>query len=271
MILLRDRSNLYGHYVPSQGAAIFFLIFFGILTLIHVFFIYSRKRKFPIIIVIGGLFEVIGHASRAYSRHHLSEIVPFSIQIILILLAPILFAAGIYMFLGRLIRSSGCPNLSPIRTTWITKIFLCGDIFCFLVQLAGASRLIKPKTQKDVKLGENIILGGLVLQIIIFLFFVVIAAIFHRRYRRDKQASESNGLLQQQLYTLYVCSGLVLVRSIFRLLEYKTGQNGYLMSHEWPAYTFDVALMAAVMAITLNWYRGSLEPDNGGAYSQELR
>lgn len=163
------------------------------------------------------------------------------------------------MFLGRIIVATGSPNLSLIRPSWITKIFVLGDILCFLVQLVGASKLIKPKTPQAAKDGENIILGGLVLQIIIFGFFVAVGIIFHRRYRIKNKGSKTN-LLEQQLYTLYVCSVLILVRSIYRLAEYKGGQDGYLMAHEWPAYVFDVALMAFVMGIALNWYRGSLDP-----------
>ena len=187
---------------------------------------------------------------------------------ILILLAPILFAAGIYMFLGRIIRATGYASLSLVRPSWITKIFVLGDILCFLVQLVGASKLIKPKTPKAAKDGENIILGGLVLQIIIFAFFIAVAFVFHRRYRR-KDPNSKRALLEQQLHSLYVCSILVLVRSIFRLAEYKGGQDGYLMAHEWPVYVFDVSLMAIVMSIALLWYRGNLDSSEGTIDPQE--
>jgi hypothetical protein len=163
------------------------------------------------------------------------------------------------MFLGRLIRASGYPHLSPIRTTWITKIFLLGDIFCFFVQLVGAAKLVKPKTPEDVDSGQNIILAGLGLQIVIFGLFIVVGVMFHLRLRKRGKAS-MNSLMEQQLFSMYICSMLVLVRSVFRLAEYKSGENGYLMKHEWPVYTFDVFLMVLVMTISLNWYRGSLEP-----------
>jgi len=163
------------------------------------------------------------------------------------------------MFLGRLIRASGYPHLSPIRTNWVTKIFLLGDIFCFLVQLVGVAKLIKPKTPDDIKSGQDIVLGGLGLQIIIFGFFVIVSIIFHARFQKRTKMSDQ-GLVEQQLWTLYICSVLILVRSIYRFVEYKDGNNGYLMSHEWPAYVFDTFLMATVMVISLNWYRGSLKP-----------
>ena len=210
--------------------------------------------------------EFVGHAARTYSRSHMSEQTPFIIQVLLILLAPILFAAGIYMLLGRLIHASGHPNLSPVRANWITKIFLLGDILCFLVQVMGAAKLVKPKTPEDIKNGENIILGGLVLQILIFGFFLVVSVVFHKRLRQQSLSS-IKGLLEQNLWSLYVCSVLVMVRNIFRLIEYKSGQDGYLMRHEWPVFAFDVALMAIVMSISLSWYCGSLEPPEATVYS----
>jgi hypothetical protein len=49
--------NVYKHYVPSLGAAIAFTAIFSILTLAQIVLIICTKRKFPIIIVIGGLCE----------------------------------------------------------------------------------------------------------------------------------------------------------------------------------------------------------------------
>ena len=43
-------------------------------------------------------------------------------------------------------------------------------------------------------------------------------------------------------YTLYAVSGLIMARSIFRVIEYAMGQKGYLLSHEWTMYTFDSLL-----------------------------
>jgi hypothetical protein len=48
---------------------------------------------------------------------------------------------------------------------------------------------------------------------------------------------------------LYAISVLIMIRSIFRLVEYCQGMDGYLMSHEWPAYIFDAIPMFAVTVI----------------------
>jgi len=51
------------------------------------------------------------------------------------------------------------------------------------------------------------------------------------------------------LFALYVGSLLILVRSVFRLVEYTQGNNGYLISHEVFLYVFDAVLMTGVMVV----------------------
>lgn len=55
----------------------------------------------------------------------------------MILLAPPLYAASIYMTLGRLIGYLDAESLSIVSTRWITAIFLVGDIVAFVMQAAG--------------------------------------------------------------------------------------------------------------------------------------
>ncbi len=54
-----------------------------------------------------------------------------------LLLAPALFAASIYMILGRIIRLVNGESHSPVRRTWLTKLFVAGDVLSFLTQSAG--------------------------------------------------------------------------------------------------------------------------------------
>jgi hypothetical protein len=60
-------------------------------------------------------------------------------QTLLILLGPALMAASIYMVLGRLIRLLDGHKYALIRSTWMTKLFVSGDVLSFLAQGAGKS------------------------------------------------------------------------------------------------------------------------------------
>ena len=55
----------------------------------------------------------------------------------LILVAPALFAASIYMTLGRIIIKLDAQNESLIPVRFLTKIFVVGDVISFLLQCGG--------------------------------------------------------------------------------------------------------------------------------------
>lgn len=65
------------------------------------------------------------------------ELGPFIMQSLLLLVAPALFAASIYMVLGRLMRYVNAEHYSLVRVKWVTKLFVCGDILSFSIQGAG--------------------------------------------------------------------------------------------------------------------------------------
>lgn len=63
----------------------------------------------------------------------------FVLQSVLILVAPALFAASIYMELGRIIRMTDGASHSMVPLRWLTKIFVAGDVLSFLMQSSGQS------------------------------------------------------------------------------------------------------------------------------------
>jgi hypothetical protein len=68
-------------------------------------------------------------------------------QTLLILIAPALMAASIYMILGRIILLTEAEHLALIRRRWLTKIFVFGDVVSLLMQASGQSpipRLLLP-------------------------------------------------------------------------------------------------------------------------------
>jgi len=66
-------------------------------------------------------------------------------QTLLLLIAPALFAASIYMELGRIIELVDGEAHAMIRKRWLTKLFVCGDVLSFTLQMAGTcSHLLIP-------------------------------------------------------------------------------------------------------------------------------
>ena len=102
-----------------------------------------------------------------------------------------------------------------------------------------------------VKLGNNIILGGLILQVLFFGLFIGVAGTFHKRMRADPAAVRSSLLLPwtRYLLILYLASLLIVVRCVFRIAEYAGGQDGVLLGNEVYLYVFEAVLMFSVMVL----------------------
>jgi hypothetical protein len=99
--------------------------------------------------------------------------------------------------------------------------------------------------------GERIVIVGLVIQLVFFSLFAVTAAMFHARFSGtlSTKAMASGIPWQRYLVILYIAAGLIMVRSLFRLIEYAQGNGGYLISHEAYLYIFDSVLMFLTMVL----------------------
>ncbi|KAJ5753216.1 hypothetical protein N7520_010133 [Penicillium odoratum] len=258
-----NHSNLYG-YDPSYAAAIIFVILFLATTGYHLWQLIKARCWYFIPFVIGGIFQIIGYLCRIIAHNDLSSVTIYALQSVMTLLAPTLYAASIYMVLGRLVSYLHAEHLSLVPVKWMTKIFVAGDVFSFMMQSAGGGLMASKKTSTR-NTGSNVVIGGLVVQLLFFGFFVVVAAVFHMRITKqptaksstERQTTRNQGWRQRNwatvLLALYVVSILILIRSIFRLIEYKYGFDGYIMTHEAFSYVFDATIMFIAM-IVMNVY-----------------
>lgn len=86
-----------------------------------------------------GPVELVGYAARAVSSRQAPNptIAPYVVQTLLLLVAPALFAATIYMILVRIVVGVDGERYSLIKTRWLTKVFVTSDVVSFFVQLGG--------------------------------------------------------------------------------------------------------------------------------------
>ncbi|KAB5522893.1 RTA-like protein [Coniochaeta sp. 2T2.1] len=238
------------HYVPGIAPAALFTVFFAAITAAHLWRMIQTRMWFCLPFVIGGVFEVVGYIGRIVSHNKTGELLPYIIQSIFLLLAPVLFAASLYMTLGRLIRSVQADSYSIIRPRWLTKIFVTGDVLSFMIQGGGAGIMVGGDGN-SMKTGENVVVAGLILQVVMFGVFIVTGLHFNVRFRKNAPVERwAHVPWQRTLNMLYVTSSFVMVRNIFRVVEYVGGNDGYLLSTEWPIYVFDGVLMLA----TMSWF-----------------
>ncbi|CAI9634032.1 unnamed protein product [Alternaria burnsii] len=236
-------------YTPTLAGVVIFVLLFECTTIYHAWQTCRKRSWFMVPIIIGGIFETIGYIGRALSHNDREALGPYVIQTLLLLLGPALFAASIYMILGRIILLTDGERYSLIRRTWLTKIFVGGDVLSFLTQSGGGGIMsgADEDNPDNMKIGEKVIIVGLCIQVIFFGFFVLTAFVFQKRGREHLLALEGWVLWRKHLYVLYGTSVLILVRSVFRVAEYAQGNDGYLLRHEAFLYVFDAVLMFIVM------------------------
>jgi hypothetical protein len=103
----------------------------------------------------------------------------------LIVIAPLLVAAGNYLMLGRLMLAVLPENNNKIlglKPTLVTKIFVGIDIVSILIQASGsgiASSNDWEGSQKEV--GVNILIAGLAIQVVTVIVFLFMCWIFSDR------------------------------------------------------------------------------------------
>lgn len=270
-------------------------------------------------LILGGMMSVGGYAARIFSHYDQWKLGPYVGQTLLLLVAPVMFAATIYMTLAGIIITSVAQNIaksralstekdsapssfaslpdkgaSPSQVTaadleaarrtkvlgipvvWITRIFVTADIIALVTQGGGGGIMAGGNITK-VQIGEKIILGGLLFQIVAFSFFLIIAISFDRRQRKEQSVSDQPQRKgwkdlegwKKMLSALYTGSALLLVRNTFRVIEYIQGNDGYLLRNEVWLYIFDAVLMFGLMFVLNVVHPGEVLADESKIRSHE--
>ena len=125
--------------------------------------------------------------------------------------------------------------------------------------------------------GEYIVIAGLAIQLLFFGFFMFVAFLFHWRvtkttstYKTSKVVRSRSGRFSWHslMWALYAACVLILVRSVFRVIEFVQGNDGFIMSHEYLLYIFDGALMVLTGAFLGIMFPGSFLSGKGGNQSE---
>src|SRR5437588_5029623 len=162
-----EKFELY-NYTPSLIGAVIIAVCFFLSSGCHVIQLVRTRTWYFIPLVIGALsitpsslfplrrankfaVESVGYVGRAISHQDRGTLPPYLIQALFLLVAPALYAASIYMILGRIITSIEAEDHSIIPTSWLTKIFVAGDVLSFLMQSTGGGMMAKG--QDTVKMG----------------------------------------------------------------------------------------------------------------------
>ncbi|CAI6451465.1 ALI_HP2_G0011820.mRNA.1.CDS.1 [Saccharomyces cerevisiae] len=287
-----DSGFVLYHYTPSKAAAIVFVILFIIMTVIFaVQTLYAARKSSkalknnpfessddkvdsledaeykqlkitPTVFAFipfftGCIMEAVGYIGRALSSSNPERTTPYIIQSVLLLVAPALIAATIYMIFGRLLHVMRCQSLILISARFGTTFFVVGDVFSFFLQAAGGGLMSKAGSTKT---GSGLITAGLFVQVIFFGFFIINEIRFTVNVKRRCLFYED--ISRKWIFvnaTLLLSSMLILLRSIVRIVEFIQGFNGYIISHEYFIYVFDaVPMLLVIIAFSVGSFFGNV-------------
>ncbi|KAJ7738232.1 RTA1-like protein [Mycena maculata] len=245
-------------YVPSQTIAIIFLALFGLSTLLH----YGQAMYYRVwwllpTATLCGIGELIGWSGRLWSSISPTASDPYMIQVSTTIIAPTPLLAASFMILSRVVLQLG-TSYSRLTPKWFTIIFLPCDLTALVVQGVGGGIASAASDLAGANVGANIMLGGITFQFLVIIVFTLVAGDFLNRYLRDQplrtDGSTRGALtarLKLMLSALAFSTLVLIVRSVYRIVELSTGWEGVVIHTQVYFDVFDAAMV--VLAIfTLN-------------------
>lgn len=255
-------QTIYGYY-PSLPANAFFLAVFAALTLSNlVLGLRFRTYTYTVAMFFGCFGEAIGYVGRLLLHRNPYSQVGFQIQICCLILSPAFIAAAIYLTLKHVTLAFGpeCSRLKPQLYTWI---FICCDIFTLCLQGAGGGIAATANTSNTQKIGNNLMMAGIVLQVVILLAFATATVDFLLRLRRGLKAktttlsAEACGLVADPKFRAFVAGLLlaflaVFTRCCYRIAEMAGGWANPIMQDEVDFIVLDgVMVLVASLCLSL--------------------
>ncbi|KAH7103711.1 RTA1 like protein-domain-containing protein [Auriculariales sp. MPI-PUGE-AT-0066] len=257
-------------YNPSKPAAWSFLGIFTLLFLVHAFQALKLRSLWAWPLILGLFLEVLGFSMRYVSIittiHSAKDVGPLVISQISIIVAPACIAAYLYMAVGRMMSFLGAEH-SPVSHNILTRIFVIADYVSISTQ-GNAAGLLSSESLMTIRVGAYIITVALAFQVVLMMYFLYITIVFDTRSHRVLR--EKRKSIQPLFYCIYITTMLILLRSIYRLIEYATikytttGPSGYTVNTEWILFAFDSGPVAVSCMILATIYPAQYLPHRKG-------
>ncbi|KAE9984707.1 hypothetical protein EG327_004918 [Venturia inaequalis] len=256
----RVEGSIY-YYAPNKIAPVFFTVLFFSSGIIH-FYQTARYRSWrttalmpwaSLLLTVGFALREVGAFNYIYSPRNLDIYIAESVMI---MSGPPVYAAINYIVLSRILFY--VPYLSLIHPGRVLTTFLAADAVCEVLIINGVQRIANSRfSEASRKLGGDLTKAGLILQAILFLLFVLLAAVFQRRAQRAQVLTPS---LKTTLTVLYVSCTIVTARCIYRIVEFFEWGNGPLAHSEVYFWIFEASIMFINTAMLNIWHPGKRLP-----------
>ncbi|CAE6458222.1 unnamed protein product [Rhizoctonia solani] len=232
---------------------------YALTTLAFIAWFFRHRGRYMLTFIIGGGFYSIGLFLRIMYAGDPTSVSKYAVMNLIILLSPCGFIAGVYMLLSRLAYHLDAVDLLPINARKLTKLFVISDVVTFWIQASGGglTAVDNPNTRN---LGSKVFLGGLIAQLISFLIYTVVFAVFiHRvhRYRKEEWEHRPEGFKNHWLalvLMMAVSCVFIIIRSVYRAIENGEGRDGMLATHEIYFYILDtIVLWIGITVYLITW------------------
>ena len=252
-------ATIYGYY-PSLPANAFFCAFFGITLIANLILgTLTKTWTFMIALALGSLTECIGYTGRILLHQNPWSNAGFEIQICCLIMAPAFISAAIYLTLKHLTLCFG-PHLNRFPARYYTWAFISADILSLILQGSGGGIAATANDGSNMlNVGTDMMLTGIVLQVVTLLIFGGLALDFYLRLRRDNipLTTEATNIKHKPSFKLFL-SGLALAyltvftRCVYRIAEMANGWSNPIMQSEDDFIALDsVMVLLATAALTL--------------------
>ncbi|TVY20544.1 Protein RTA1 [Lachnellula arida] len=285
-----SQTQSHYEYDPSLAAAIVAATLYT-LAFAATFILWIRYKAWVwVVMVVAAAMESIGYIVRCLSTQKPDNKVLYVLSFALIVLAPVLMAAACYIVFGRIVyhvvpTEARTTRLLWVPARWLTPIFVLCDIVALLLQMIGAIKVtsISPgdaDATSKANQGKTIAEIGVAVQLVCFGLFSIIAVRFNFTSKRFIGAFDANlsgardgkyfvireggrklnRNWQTILHVTNLTSVLILVRSVYRMVDFALGRSGYTEMHEWCLYVFDALVIFPVLVCFVVWHPGRYLP-----------
>ncbi|EDK36430.2 hypothetical protein PGUG_00528 [Meyerozyma guilliermondii ATCC 6260] len=271
-----NESSPFYNYTPVQWVNLQYLCFYELLFLVGILQLIknyraqhndidsTKKFKYMVITIpflVGCMVEGLGYGIRYLSVTHSESLLPYVSSTFLILNAPALYTTSIYMMFGEVVRILNASAYATMPLNYITIIFVVGEIISMLLEFIGAC-LVLSKNSGNAFWGQLLTKCSPIWHLGCVASFVVILSVFMFKSLRSptevgKIQSVNSSMWNDWrlvLVRLLVATLLIMVRSIYRCVEFLQGFNGYVMQHEAFVFILDAGslLLASVVLLFAN-------------------
>ncbi|KAI1771598.1 RTA1 like protein-domain-containing protein [Hypoxylon cercidicola] len=240
-------------FAPNKGAPIFFAVAYLVTGAVHFWqALHYKSWRLTGLYVFCSTVFVAGFIARAVGAFDYTNLPVYIASICLCYAAPPLYELTNYYVLGRILYF--VPYHSPIHPGRVLTTFSAISIIIETLNGVGASYMANQSLPQDMQqAGYALLKAALIMQLVVVTLFLILAAAFQTRCRRN---GINHVKVNQALLTLYISSAIIMVRCIYRTIEFFDLASANLSSpgfdpstlspivrYEWFFYVFEATLM----------------------------